>query len=599
MILPSRNLGGFARDLIDVCTVDRTERIQRGAVFRNFYLTGSADGEMQTYPKMNQLIDDYASYMFSPVEMRLAMEHYGQASIAEVRKGRAAAAQMHKMLRRRHVDTKVSEAVKWSVIKGKAFLKLNWTEDGYSPQLVQPEYMGVLQPELTSLDEQDAFVQSTYMTEWGFARLIERHPDRVKLMETAKRHMNPGKGSDQPGQQTWLKSVILGGNNPYKQAGSRSQNNSRGIVNWMDSPAPTLDPQIVASMIRVDELWVWNDTLDDYTTIQVMGDHLIAGNDRFTNIFADDMWIKKADEKDKFNPLLGKQPFVEFCPNPLDGYFWGDSEVRIVAAAQIQLNQTIDGINHLLRLQEKPPRSFIGMTGITQAKASLLNKPGAYLSDTGNTGKIDKHAPEIPAGLYDRIDRSLDIMHDLMGMRAVMRGEGEAGVRSQSHANALTRNASPNFKDKAVLVERHVEEVCGLGFDIARARVTKPVTCWLMPSDESIEAAEDNVIPMEAPAKGMKPVTFQFHDLSDEVKIAIDSHSASPIFYHEKKAEIFDLVKIGAITLEQAVERLHPSGEDEILGALERKEIRNAEMFAKLPPEEQAKVIASGGKKRR
>lgn len=602
MKIPSRNLGGFSQDIVQMCSADQIERIQRGAVYRNLYLTGDVDGTMQTYPKMNQLIDDYSSNLYSPVAMRLTMEHYGQASVADVRKGRAAASQMHKLFRRRNVDTKVSEAVKWSVIKGKTMIKLLWTEDGFSPQLVQPEYMGVLQPELTMLDEQDAFFQSTYMTEWGFARLIERHPNRDELMKKAAQSASPAKGGEQPGQQSWLKSVILGGVNPYKQAGSRSANTNRGIVNWMDSPRPTLSPEMMANMVRVDELWIWNDDYDDYTTIQIFGNTIISGTDRFTNIFADDMWIKKEGtnpQKDKFNPLLGKHPYIEFCPNPIDNYFWGDSEVRLIATAQLQLNQTVDGINHLLRLQEKPPRSFIGFTGMTSQKASVLNKPGAHLADNAPNGKIQDHKPEIPQGLYERMHESVNIMHDMIGLKATMRGEGEAGVRSQSHADTLTRNASPNSKDKAVLVERAVEEVCGLGLDLAKARVVKPITCWLMPKDDSIEAAEGNVIPFEAPAKGMKAITFKFRDIDEDIKVAVEAHSASPIFFHEKKAEIYDLVKIGAITPEQAVERLHPPGEDEILGAIERREIQQAETFAKLPPEEQAKVLAAGGKKKR
>lgn len=602
MKIPSKNLGGFCQDLVAMSSADLVERIQRGAVYKNLYLTGDVDGAMQTYPKMNQLIDDYASNLYSPVEMRLTVEQYGQASVAEVRKGRATASQLHKLFRRRRVDTKVSEAVKWSVIKGKTFLKLLWTEDGYSPQLVQPEYMGVLQPELTSLDEQDMFFQSTYMTEYGFARLVERLPNRDELMKKAKQTANNGKGGEQPGNQSWLKSVILGGINPYKQRGSASANTTRGIVNWMDSPRPTLSPEIMASMIKVDELWIWNDEYDDYTTVQNMGNTIISGTDRFTNIFADDMWIKKdaeRTEKDKYNPLLGKTPYIEFCPNPQDGYFWGDSEVRIIATAQLQLNQTIDGINHLLRLQEKPPRSFKGVNGMTQQKASLLNKPGAHLSDTSPNWEWKSAAPEIPSGLYDRMHESINIMHDLIGSKAVTRGEGEAGVRSQGHADSLTRNASPNTKDKAVIIERSVEEVCGLGLDIAKAKITKPITCWLMPKDESIEATKDNILPFEAPAKGMQSVTFKFYDIDDDVKVAVEAHSASPIFFHEKKAEIYDLVKIGAITPEQAVERLHPAGEDEILGAIERKEIASAEQFSKLPPEAQAKILEKGGGRKR
>jgi hypothetical protein len=45
--------------------------------------------------------------------------------------------------------------------------------------------------------------------------------------------------------------------------------------------------------------------------------------------------------------LKGRHPFVDFCPNHVEGYFWGRSEIANVFLLQEAINSRITGINKM------------------------------------------------------------------------------------------------------------------------------------------------------------------------------------------------------------------------------------------------------------
>jgi len=386
--------------------------------------------------------------------------------------------------------------------------------------------------------------------------------------------------------------------NPFRASGS-GKTQSRGTVDWLGGPSPSMSPDVLASLIRIDELWVWDDERDDYTSLQIVGDDImIEGQTRHRNLIADQFDpdnSERAPPADSDNAMSGHHPFIEFCPNKLSGYFWGRSEICNIALLQQMINNRVDGINRLLRRQENPPRIFLGGTGPTQQQYSKANKPGGYLSDGSPGGKIQDLAPNLPEGLWESL-HEMEAMYDKMaGFTPTLQGRGESGVRAAGHSESLTKNASPRFKDRALTVERSVESVGGLGLDYLKAHVGEKLTAWVMPHDESIESS----IPLdpildEPPAKGVKGIQFLFSQLSSKCKVVVDSHSSSPAFSHETRGLLFDLFKASAIDKKQLITHTDPPGSDSMIEDLMRAEIAQQE-WASSHPEEAAK--ASGKKK--
>jgi hypothetical protein len=369
------------------------------------------------------------------------------------------------------------------------------------------------------------------------------------------------------------------------------------VVDWLGGPSPTLDPRVKAQLLRQDELWIWDDQRDDWTTITTVGDLVIDGEDRHRNLLADpfdpDNRTKRLPTNDD-NPLSGHHPFVTLCPNKLDGYFWGMSEIELLALLQMSLNDRVNGINKMLRMQEDPPRKFTGST-VTQKTYSIGKKPGGMLSDPNPNAKMETLAPDVPPGLWESLHEIVDMFRAMGGFTPTMSGLGDQGVRSNSQAESLIAVGSPEIKDRALLVEESIEELGGLGLDILKAKDPTKYVGYIMPSDESviaeIAAHDDNVI--DLPAKGMKPVPFILRQLPEEMTVRVDSHSSSPAFAQETQRLMFALNKIGAAAPEDVVARVHPPNEEGMIAGIERRSIAQAQLVQQHP-----ELLTKGGKKK-
>lgn len=590
MHIPRAKIGSWAAEVIQECLPDIEERIQRGALYRNMYLTGDENGNPVTYPKTFSYIDNLASFLFSPLELRFNIKFHGGGNLTERAIGRVATAELHQMMTDAGVYSVISDAVEWSLVKGKTFVKLNWEDDGFAPYMVQPEFIGVMRPDITELHRQPAFVHSTYYMPNQFAATF-RHLDNIReLMRTIGKRGQQGRDDQRPNRANALKQIVLGGLNPFQQAGnSPAQMSSRGIVNWLGGPTATFDPVILAQLIRLDELWAWDSVNDDWATFQLVGDVPVTGDKTIRNAFAD-MYdpnnpMRRLPAKFKQdNPLTELHPFVQVSPNHLNGYFWGRSECCNIGVLQMQINARLDGIQRLLRRQEKPPRFFSGTTAITRDKYSSMDMPGGYYVDPSPAAKMQDLYPKLPDGMWESLHELEGMYDDMSGLPPVLRGRGESGVRAQGHAAILTQNASPRFKDRALNVERSVAEIGGLALAMCRAMDNHTLLAWLDPDTASAVANLPPAEPeLEPPAPGMKQYTFRWKQIPENVKVEVDSHSSSPVFSQESRSLLFDLARLKAVDPEEIIEHVHPPGAEDMLADLERKKIARAALFKAHP----------------
>ena len=602
MLIPTRNLGGFARELISACSASREERIMRGAVYKSMYLTGDENGNTATLNKVYQYINTLSGYLYSPVDVRYAIRKYGMSSRVDRAKASAAAAIMQQNLRDTEIDTDIEEAVDWALVKGKTFIKMLHKRGGLEPMLVQPEYMGVLEEDKKNLDKQEAFFHRIYITPNTLWRLVQHRKDARKMMKKAEKYFLSVPNADGPGQDNVLRQVILGGLYPYQAAGASNSPPQKGIVNWLDGPVPQFDPKTKATLMALDELWIWDDQRDDYATIQIIGDDLILFGDIMnSNAFAESTlndWTErtKGTPNPVDNPLAGHHPFVEFCPNPINGYFWGLSEIMQVALLQSAITARLNGINKILRLQENPPRAFFGATSINQRAYSVLNKPGGYFSDQAQGGKVQTLAPELPGNLFESLHELITWMDEIGGFPAIMRGKGESGVRSQAHAQTLVSNVGPQFKRKALRVERSAEAIGGITLSIMKVMDGELHTAWV-PLPEAgvegtgIEPADLLDIP---PAKGLGKVKFLIAQLPPGLKVTIDGHSSSPAFAADAQEKLVTAAKLGAIGPDYVVDHIGlPDADDAEADLVQRKAEAAAAAAAQLAAG--AKPSGAGG----
>jgi hypothetical protein len=589
MLIPRRGLEKFVREIADQCLISQKERIERGGNFKNYWLFGSENvAEPAMYNKIWAYIDDLDSLLYSPLSLRYRIGDPDIPNIVNDAKGKAASAKMRSLARASDTDTKMSAAVCASLVKGKSFMKTGHRRRQFDTHVIQPECIGVMHETHGCLDEDmEAFTHSMLITPYQFARLIQFHHDRDSLLRKSKNYMRQSRDGGLSPADGAMKQVIVGGLYPFQAAGSSTPNNTRGIVNWMGGPSPTLHPEVLATLMQLDEVWIWDDERQDWATFQIIGDMLIFGKYAIQNIFAFNPDSKKEDPD-----LKGHHPFTEFCPNPIEGYFYGRSEITNVALLQEAINSRIRGTNRLLRLQEDPPKRFSGSTGVNQQALSRFSKPGGYWSDSNPNAKVDTMAPTLPPDLWASLHEYERMFDEMGGLPPIARGKGDAGVRSHAHAETLVRMFSPRFKDRALLVERSVAAQGMIMLELAKAHVDKKLIAWVPEEQAGIEASPVKNPLLIPPFKGAVPVLFQFADLDEDSTLSVDSHSSSPAFAADAKALAFDLFKIGAMSAEDIVEHTDAPDPEQLSAGIKRREIAKAEEAQR----EQNMKLITGGK---
>jgi hypothetical protein len=519
--------------------------------------------------------------LYSPSELRFHINYFGQVSPAERAKADAAASGLHQHIVNNDIDDNLSDVVLWSLIKGKVIHQVVWSRGGFEPFLIQPESFGVYNEAIHQLDRQEAFVHTTFPTRSRFVQMISSLPaDKQRRLMQAVDSLQTRQRAGEDVNST-LKQILVGGLYPYQQGGT-APIGVGGIAPHLFAPQPMMQSAVVDALVPCDECWIWNSKQDDWATITMVGEEIVFGDDILFNAFSHDVLTQAGLPEDQ-NPLRGQHGFVEYCPMPLDGFFWGVSYVYLVALLQQSINRRIDGINIMLRKQEDPPRFMTGSTSVNQNAYAKLNKPGGYFTDSSPSAKIADLAKEVPGDIW-RSFHELNSMFDIIGgFPPIMRGEGEGSVRSQGQSDALMRTGAARHLDAALKIERSVSRTGALIFDMLRAKSNEVMTAWLMPSAHSIQADIEPDPTLEPPAPGMKPISFQFRHISPNAKIAVDSHSASPAFRHEQRELAFALAKIGAASAKRVVEMTHPPLEDELIEDAQRKEIETAALIAKHP----------------
>jgi hypothetical protein len=599
MRIPSAKREAFVADIVGQCFSSLRNRINRGNIYRSYYLNGSDNpNDTATYNKTFAYIDDLESLLYSPVSLRFNIGDPELPNVLQKTKNQAAATHLRALCRRSNTDGVVSEAVTWALVKGKAFAKQTYKSKGFAPDLVQPESLGVFRENHHSLDENmEAFAHRMWITTYQFNRMLEGHPDRDILAKRAKAYMKSAR--DDPTMASATMQVTTGGpafSTPGVFRGpSDPANPGKNVVDWLTNSAPEMTSEQVANLLPLDEVWVWDDRRDNWATFwQVSENMMIHGKYQTTNFLS---WNTEAQADNEH--LKGKHPFVEFCPNPLDGYFWGRSEIRNVALLQEAINSRMNGINELLRRQEDPPMKFTGVSGVNQNAFAKFKRAGGYWSDANPNAKAEALAPQIPEGLYMAIQESERMFDEMGGLPPIAKGRGEAGVRGQGHAETLIRMFSPRFKDRALIIEREVEELGGLMLDLSRAHIAEKLTAWVPQQEAGAEGATNSPL-IVPPAPGMVPVRFTYSDIPEDCTLTVDSHSSSPAFAQEEKAMLFDLFKIGAVTAEDVLERSDVTGSDELISGIHRREAQKAAEIAELEkndPQQALKAIQGGKKK--
>lgn len=561
MKVPSRNIAFWAKEIIDECTVSRPKRLMEYRFWRDVFFTGSDNDIPSKHNRCYSHIDKLSSYLFSPSDVRFQVD-FDEATRDPFSKwANAASNYLNRQFARRNCDITFAEANEWSLVKGATIMKLVWSRSGLEPWVIQPENFGVLREDIEDLDRQDAFTHTFYLTPTQFRRLLGDRRDRTELM--ARVAASYSADAESAISNAGGHDINLGGLAGIGIPGIYAPTqNATGTVSWTTAaPVPMLAPEVVQRLIRIDDLWVWNDEREDWTTIRYVDPGIVIEGEMMHRNLSD---------------VPGEHPFVKVCSNPTPGYFWGRSEIANIWPNQKMLSQRLTDIDQIFRMQAKPSRAIIGGSGITDERARMLLTPGGVLTDSSPTTKVETFKPEMPSGALEYLGYLDSCFDEAAGFTAMTNGQGESGVRAGTHANTLLRTSTPRLRDRALVTERQAAQFGDLCLKMLRAK------------DPEIIYTDDD--------KG----EIFLANLPEDASVTVDSHTSSPAFSGDNQNLLFALAKAGAVGPQELIEGTHPPREEILIARLHARDKAHQKQLEELrqqDPEQWAKAISGSGRR--
>lgn len=568
--LPSDNklLVREALKIIEIC---RSDAGARAAYYRQLNLvveTGKSDGSRSLINLLYRMVDRLSSLLFSPTEIRFAMDFENEYDDEILQRGAIAARLLARSWERTNTDILFAQGVFESLKYGCAIMKQWPKQEGpdrlpaYHSSLVMPWQFGVYRPSAASLDAQPAMVETVMLTMPEVWRRIWHMPDAKSLFDRIMQHAAPGTSSDVSNS---FFHQVLSTSQIQTGIGGPTRPTIGGIVQLNQDPSFTgIGPSDSAPMVMLHELWLWNE--QDYTTIQIIEpDILIAPRYRRSNLL-----IAGGES--------GLHPYTLIQANQSHGNIWGRSEIQDLIAPQDLLSTTAADIRRLFGLQVD---KFLAFSGDGIADEAYDSMRSAGFMNLGPGGSVNDLTPRFPAEALPLVDKIIQIMEMIGGFDNLLSGRGESGVRSGVQSSPLMKTAGAPVKDRSLIIERQCASAADLLFKVMQAKDGR--NYWI-----------DRRKPVET--------AFLLGDIPDDGRVVVDGHTTSPIFADDHLNLLTNGLKMGVVDPESYIEQAPFQNRDILLTRLRAKEEKQAALLAQLQksdPDAYAKLLEHSGGRRR
>jgi hypothetical protein len=560
-------------DWIEKCRVSVGMRKSYYRLLNAIAETGKYDGTKALVNMMNPSLKRTAAHLFSPVELKFSLSFDHPQPANNYARGQEVAKQLTLNWERNGTGNTFGRGAFEALKYGATFLK-QWsvTDDDdkpvYKDRLVMPWNMGVWRED-RPLDEQPVICETMTLTLEEVWQRIWRMPAAKQLLERIRSHTARGDAGSEP-------------NSFFHQVLSTSQLNTGGAISSMpggivqlnsDPNYSLMGPTIAPDVIQMHELWVQDEK--DYTTIQMIEPDILI-TPLHTKVGRDEVVTRKQNLLAQNSRL---QPYRIIQPNETTDWIWGRSELVDVIEPQQLLSAWCDDARRLMGVQIDKFLGFSGETGMTDELYAQARMAG-YVN-LGMGAKVEDLTPKIPPELMPMVKWLMETINTILGFPPIMQGQGEPGVRAGSHANTLMKTASPDLRDRSLLVEQQCAAAADLTLTLMELK--DPQRYWTK-ADKPIQDVEET--------------SFLLSDLPDDWRVTVDSHSSSPIFADENEQLVFAANARGIVDGEFVINNTQLPNKETAIQAFRKKQESEHAMFEKLlqvDPEAAYKLLAKGG----
>lgn len=567
MIIPKGNQrGGIDRDnkieeITNTCLASKYDREQLYLRRRRYFLFGTSDyTEVVKYNRLKAHSDLVASFLYAADHCRFNISAPRNSSDQIVNQITALEDEWNDTFMYSGLAYMFADAVLWSLVYDSMFIKLGWNDarDDLIGHLFAPNDFAVYDEAEPDLDSQEAFVHS-YSINWDNAVLRLLKAGKKKYIKQLA--ARPGQFVDD--MPPVLANLIISATGGANLAGNMSGRANIDYFNRATYEADSANP-----MVRAHEVWVWDDTCEDYAIFTKFdGVDTVLSDSRET--VAAMQRADKGPARERYKGasnifLPDEHPFIHVRPYSLYNYFWGEAHSENLMPLQDWTNERLQQIADILERQVDPAKVFSGFMGLTDEKAEALGGPGTWVLDMVPGAKVDELKPIMPPDLFVEFNEIGTIFLEASGLTETVMGRGAEGVRGDKHAKRLAMTGSGRIRKVAVGLEQPLVKLGDVGLKLIQKNST----------ERFITDSGEQMIPALAALQ--------------KIKMRVSGHSHSPLFQDESKEQAAGLFKAQAIDREMLVRMLQPPNADNIIHAL-RKRVK--------AEQEQAKQRAAAGVK--
>jgi hypothetical protein len=547
MIIPktARKRDDAVDQIVRICQQSSRDRDLLYTARRRFLDYGTDDYTIEVkYNRLEAHLDLVTSFLYAADHCRFNIAAPRNAEDAIISQVEALEDEWNDSFRDCGLAYMFSEAVYWSLSLDSVFLKLGWNDsrNDLFGKIILPGDFSVYDESEPDLDSQEAFIH-TYCLNWDNAVL--RLLRAGKQAEIRKMQQYPGRyDEDLPPILSNLIIDSTGGPNIGGAMMGRASADFR--------PRPTYEPQSENPMVRFHEVWVWDDTCEDYA--------IFTKADGVDGVLADSREtiaaMRKADEERASKLYHGESnifgieqehPFVPVVPYRRPDFFWGKAHSDILIPLQIWTNERLQQIADLLEQNVDPTRVATGFSGLSDEKVDTLGGPGSWVYDMVPGAKLELLRPPVNQDLFNEFREIGAIFLEASGLTETIMGRGAEGVRGEKQAKHMAMTGSGRIRKVAVGLEQPLVQM----------------------AEKGIKLIQRNSVKRMRTDKGQTLVPSQVAD--PDLKIRVAGHSHSPLFADESKEQAAGLFKSQAIDREMLVRMLNPPNADAIIHRLRKR----------------------------
>lgn len=538
----------LALDLIEICRVSQATRAQFYSLLNLIMQSGRANGDKALINLMYKHVDRTAAHLFSPVELKFALDFEWEYDEETYKRGAQAAKTVTRQWSRQRTDKRFARGVFDGLSYGCALHK-QWPQLSYGDvityhdRLVMPWQFGVFNEAVDDINEQLCLLETNTITMPEVWRRISNLPDARTLYNRIATHAATQSPLFEP--TSYFNQLLS--TSQINTTGVQTAQRPGGIITFGQGPNyMAMQPRVDTPTVNIHELWVQDD--EDYTTIiMIEPDIIVAPYFKKENLLASGSCL---------------QPYRKICPNETTNWFWGRPEIIDLIEPQNLLADWCEDTKRLQGMQVDKILAFIGTTKLDDRGYGNARAAGYFNLEQGEDVKdLTPHVAENGLPVLKWLVETISM---LGGFPPIMQGQGEPGVRAGSHADKLTKNASPTLRDRALVVESQCEDAADLTLAIREAK--DPKIYWTKGKNSQEREGSE----------------FMLSDLPDDWRVTVDSHSSSPIFSDENQQLVFAAHQRGIVDGEYVIDNVALPNKSQAKVSLAKRQEQQAQQLQQL-----------------